>query len=426
MGSFVRRLARRTEKAITSPQLVCAVGRPLYLLAGRRSHHEISLQNARAILVTCPDGIGNVVLATPFLRELRRNAPRAWITLGVSPELLNLVELCPYVNEVEVFDWRARGRAATLERRWRALRFAAARLWKRRFDLAVMPRWDADYYDATYFLYFSGAARRVSYSEGVVPRKQQGNAGFDRMLTDAVADTPAVHEVDQYLAVLRFLGGDTNDDRLELWLHQDDRAWARQLFAQHGLGREKMVMALGPGASLPKKCWPVERFVELGHALIQEYDARFVVVGGPQDSSLGARLENELGLNRVLNAAGNATLRQTASLLEGCSLMVSNDTGPLHLAAAAGRPVVQIAWHARGSPPTDPDSPARFYPWRVPHVVVQPERAAGACRDSCEAGEPHCILGIQPDQVLEAVHKLVRAGGKVQSEILRSAPLRSE
>jgi ADP-heptose:LPS heptosyltransferase len=212
-----------------------------------------------------------------------------------------------------------------------------------------------------------------------------------------------------------------------LWLDAKDRSLARQLLAQHGMARDDGAMALAPGASAPRKCWPVERFVELGRVLVREYDTRFVAVGGPQDWHLGLRLETELGSSRVLNLAGRATLRQTAAVLERCCLTVSNDSGPMHLAAAVGSPVVEIAWHPCGGSPADPDSPARFHPWGVPHVVVQPEHATDGCRDRCESGEPHCILEIQPDRVLEAVRKLVPAGGKVQSEILRAVyPERAE
>jgi heptosyltransferase-2 len=413
MESFARTLASRVLNAMTTPQFTRAVGSPLYFLAGTRPDKEASLKSARAILVVCPDEIGNVVLATPFLRELRRNAPGGWITLAVKPEVLNLVELCPYVNEIVTFDWRVSGRAGTLKRHARALHLAATRLWRRRFDLAILPRWDADHYHSTYLIYFSGASRRVSYSEHVLQRKQQINAGFDGMLTDALPDTSAIHEVEQYLEVLRFLGAEANDERLELWLDPEDRLLARQLLAQHGIAREDGVIALAPGASAPRKCWPVERFVELGRILARECDARFVTVGGPQDWHLGLRLETELGSRRVLNLAGRTTLRQTAAVLERCCLTVSNDSGPMHLAAAVGRPVVEIAWHPCGGSPAEPDSPARFHPWGVPHVVVQPERATDGCRDSCVSSEPHCILGVETSTVWAAARGLLAAGARV-------------
>src|SRR5271157_5620018 len=150
MESFAGTFASRALNAMTTPQLARAVGSPLYFLAGRRAHKGISLKSARAILVVRLGEIGDTVLTTPFLRELRRNAPGGWITLVVKPEAFNLVELCPYVNEVVTFDWPVSGQAGTLKGHARALALAATRLWKRRFDLALLPRWDVDYYHATY------------------------------------------------------------------------------------------------------------------------------------------------------------------------------------------------------------------------------------------------------------------------------------
>src|SRR5208337_5093831 len=104
------------------------------------------------------------------------------------------------------------------------------------------------------------------------------------------------------------------------------------------------------------------------------------------------------------------TLRETAAVLERCQLAVTADSGPMHLAAAAGSAVVEISCHPRAGDAEHYNSPVRLHPWGVPYAVVQPEHAADGCRDSCESTEPHCILEIQPDQVLEAVRRLVRAG----------------
>jgi heptosyltransferase-2 len=421
--SFARSIARRLLGAMTTAEAACAVGRPLYLLAGRRAGKEISLKNARAILVVRLDQIGDVVMTTPFLRELRRNAPGGWITLVVKPEVFNLVELCPYVNEIVTFDWRVSGRARRLKLHSRAVYLAATRLWRRRFALAVIPRWAADHYHATFLAYFSGAPRRVAYSEGVCAAKRQINAGFDRMLTDALRDASVKHQVEHNLDVIRFLGGDAIDDGLELWLDPKDRTRARQLLAQHGIAPNDSVIALAPGGGVPSKCWPVERFVELARLLIREYDARFVVVGGPQDNRLGLCVETELGSSRALNLAGRTTLRQTAAVLERCCLTVTNDSGPMHLAAAVGSAVVEIAWHASGTSSEDPDSPARFRPWGVPHAVVQPEHARTPCQDACACDEPHCILEVQAEEVMGAVRRLlsVQPAGRIPAAALHNA-----
>ena len=421
-----RVLADLLLNAAATPRVASVVGSPLYFLAGRRADMEISLKSARAILVVRLGEIGDTVLTTPFLRELRRNAPGGWITLVVKPEALNLVEHCPYVNEVVTFDCRVSGRASTLKRHARALALAATRLWRRRFDLALLPRWDVDYYHATYLTYFSGASRRVGYSEHVFQRKQQLNAGLDRLLTDVIDDPGAKHEVERNLDVLRFLGASVADDRLEIWLDEEDRAFARRVCAGEGIGPHDHVIALAPGAGALKRCWPIERFVELGRVLVREYDARLAVVGGPEDRHLGGQLESGLGA-AVVNLAGRTTLRETAAVLERCQLAVATDSAPMHLAAAAGSAVVEISCHPRAGDIEHYNSPVRLHPWGVPHVVVQPEHATDPCRDSCESSEPHCILEIEADQVLEAVRRLVRTGGKVQGEMLSAVyPERGE
>jgi heptosyltransferase-2 len=371
-------------------------------LTGRQADKNITLRNSKAILVVRLDAIGDAILNTPFLRELRRSAPQAWITLVARPQVFNLLEKCPHVNEVIAFDLRGAG----LGRHARAFRLAAIRLWRRRFDMAIIPRWGADHYRATYLAYFSGAPRRVGYSESVRDTKQRINAGFDRMLTDVLTDRSPKHQVEYNLDVLRFLGGEVADARLEVWLDEEDRSFADKLFSTRGIGQNDLVVAIVPGARLPRKQWPVERFIEVGRLLLREYGPKLVIVGGPGERQLGERFEAELG-ESVISVAGDTTLRQAAAVLERCRLTVSNDTGAMHLAAAAGNSVVEISWHATEGEPGQPESPGCFRPWGVPHVVVQPEHARPPCRDGCKLKEPHCILGVSVERVFDAVRFLL-------------------
>jgi len=410
--SLARDIARRFLEAITTREAACAVGRPLYFLAGRRGGKQIALKRAHAILVVRVDEIGDVVLTAPFLRELRRNAPAAWITLVVRPHVVNLVELCPYVNEVLTFEWTARGRAQRLKVPARALYLAVTRLWTRRFDFAIIPRWDVDYDHATHLIYVSGARRRVTYSETVSDRKRRLNAGLDRMLTDAIAADGGTHEVELNLDVIRYLGGEVSDDRLEVWLDQKDRSFAARVLAEHSVTPGRPLVAFVPGSRLRRKQWPIERFSELGRLLLDEYQPYVVVVGGPNDRPLGGRLEAELG-DRVINLAGRTTLRQVAAVLDRCCLTVSNDSGPMHLAAAVGSAVVEIAWYACDNSPRGSDSPARFHPWGVPHEVVHPENLSAPCHDYCESHEAHCILGVETGKVWAAVRSLLDAETRI-------------
>ncbi len=369
---------------------------------------ENSLKSARAILVVRMDEIGDLVMTGPFLRELRRNAPQAFITLVVKPQFLNLVELCPYVDEVLTFEWQATGRAQKFKRTARSLLLAATGFWKRRFDLAIIPRWGPDLYHAVRLAYYSGARRRVGYSEEVIDRKGKSNLGYDRLLTDSMTDGSVKHQVEHNLDVIRYLGGEVVCDRLEAWLDERDWSYAARVFAEHSIAPADSVVAFAPGAGYKTKQWPIERFSELGRLFLGEDHPYLVVVGGSDAISLGERLQTELGPH-IINLAGRATLRQTAAVLERCRLTVSNDSGPMHLAAAAGCAVIEISWHFRDSSPGHPDSPARFHPWGVRHVVVQPQHAMVPCRDSCESFEAHCILGVETGQVWDAARGLAIA-----------------
>jgi len=404
----VKSVASALLAAMATPGAAVALGRPLYALAGRRPDRNVPLRSLAAVLVVRPDEIGDVILTTPFLRELRRNAPHAWITLVVKPQTADIVEQCPYVNEVLTFDWSVRGRAATLKRHLRALCLAGGRLWGRRFDIAILPRRDADYYHGTYLTYFSGACRRVGYSEKVSVRKQAMNPGYDRMLTDILPPSAVKHEVEYNVDVIRYLGGKVADTRLEVWLQDEDRAFAAALLDAQGIPPGMGFVALAPGARWGKKQWPILRFVEVAQRLRGEHNARIVVVGGPEDRPLGEQLEAELGAG-VANAAGRTTLRQAVALLERCRLMIANDSGPMHLAAAVGCPVVEISWHTQEGDADSTESPARFGPWGVPHAIVHPERSLAPCRGVCESDKPHCILGVQADQVVEAARSFLEA-----------------
>jgi heptosyltransferase-2 len=394
---------RSTLHWLATPQAAHVIGEPLFWLLGmRRKGREIDLSQVKRLLVVRLDEIGDVVLTTPFLGELRRNLPDAWITLVVKPQAYNLVELCPYVNEVLTYDWRVNGRFTNLRRHWRALRLAWRHLWRRRFDLAILPRWDTDGYHGTFVLYFSGASWRVGYSETVNDHKRRANKGFNRLLTHPLQDSNLKHEVEHNLDVIRFLGGQVQDDRLELWLGKKDKGIAEQFLKDHQVEPDELLVGLAPGAGAPKRMWPIKRFAELGSWLRNAYGARLLIVGGPGEEPLGEELERALGAS-VVNAVGRTTLRQAAALLQHCQLFVGNDAGPMHMAAAVGVPVVELSCHPELGSPYSASSPLRFGPWGVSHTVVQPQTSRPPCVDECIADHPHCILGITVDQVKEAV-----------------------
>ncbi len=213
---------------------------------------------------------------------------------------------------------------------------------------------------------------------------------------------PLEHEVEHNLDVIRFLGGTVQEDLLELWVAEEDEAFAEQVLTLHGIHRDEFLIVFGPGAGGLKRMWPLANFAELGAWLKTQYGARIGIVGGKGEEPLGEELRRHLG-NTAINVVNQATLRQTAALLKRCHLYIGNDAGPMHLGAAAGVPVIEICCHPLGGSPSHPNSPARFGPWGVPHRVLRPEKALDPCSEACSQRRAHCILDITVEQVKEAI-----------------------
>jgi ADP-heptose:LPS heptosyltransferase len=147
--------------------------------------------------------------------------------------------------------------------------------------------------------------------------------------------------------------------------------------------------------------------VELGRLLEREFGARIVIVGGSEDREIALRLQDAIA--GTTNFAGELTLRQSGALLEQMQLVIANDTGPMHLAAAAGACVVEISCHPGSGDPNHANSPVRFRPWAEETVVVQPAQPMEPCGCGCEQYEAHCILGVSTEAVAEAAVSLLKS-----------------
>ncbi|MCX5909036.1 MAG: glycosyltransferase family 9 protein, partial [Deltaproteobacteria bacterium] len=255
---------------------------------------------------------------------------------------------------------------------------------------------------ASFLAYFSGAPWRVGYSEQVNLSKQSANPGWDCLYTHLLHETSVKHEVEVNLDIIRFLGGKVQKDRLEMWFNPEDETFADQLLASHRYPSGAPLIAFGLGAGDSKRIWPLSKFIQLGAWLNKAYGAYILALGGKSDESLGWQLYKYLP-DAVANLSGRTTLRQAGALLKRCTLFVGNDSGPMHLAAAAGVPVVEISCHPIHGLTNHPNSPQRFGPWGVPHTVLQPRTSPKSCAQACVAEKPHCILNVPVGAVQDAI-----------------------
>lgn len=401
-----RKLARSFEWSFTHRPLRF-FGNAWFRLKSRVDNREqINLKQVERVLVVRPDEIGDVILTTPFLRELRRNLPDARITLLVRPANRNLVEPCPYVNEVLTFEPPTSRYWRSFQATSRVLRLAREHLWKSDYDLAIAPRWDVDSYYGSMVTFLSGARRRLGYSEQVTEEKSRLNAGSDRLFTHVIHGGALKHEVEKNLDLIASMGGKVEEDRLELWFEEADELRADKILEAHGVHDDEMLIAVAPGAGHPKRMWPISNFIELGTWFKENCRGFLVVVGSKEEEHLGNELKSRLG-NTVINAVGQTSLREMGALLTRCQLFVGNDAGPMHLAASAGLPVIELSCHPFGGSTAHVNSPSRFGPWRVPQIILRPDKALDPCSDACISHLAHCIQGVSVERVKEAMTTLL-------------------
>ena len=390
-----------------------AAGQPVL---GLPALQEGTLQRASKIVVVRLDRLGDAVLFSSFLRELRMKTPKAEIHLVCSPGSLPFYRHCPYVDRIHVFEHEQPVYLAlaihTASRHWElykaAKAFALEHLAPLHADVLLSPRFEVDSYGATFLAGFSRAKLSISYSEQTTDIRQLVNRGHDKLWSVIIPSAGVAHEVLRNAAFLNQIGVNTGPPTLECWPTAQERNGIDAFLAQHGLRERSVVVA--PGASEPRKQWPAERFAAVARAL-ENAGWDVVLIGGASDAEVCSSIVSEVQSPRVKNVCGKLEFGSLFCLLERCSGFVGNDSGPAHLAAAAGIPVVVVSCHPRSGKSDYHQSPERFGPWGVPHRVLQPQNALPACVDHCSALAAHCIRQISADEVSQAILDLLTAGG---------------
>lgn len=383
----------------------------LWLAGWPRQNTVVPAQEPPRILVTCLAGIGDFVLLTPFLRELRRNYRHSDITLVVSPNSAPIAIGCPHVDRVLTLE---RGPSDPILSRPRNLgpfvdylRYVASfanRELVGRIDLAIQPKWDADPEFATLLAVLSQAAQRVGYEERASMTKRWCNFGQDRLFTDLLPASGVKHETERGLDVIRYLGGTVEQSEPDLWTTAEDERNAAAFLAQQGVHEGTSLVAFGIGASQGRRHWP--HYAELIESLHALPGFTPLLLAGPSDGPLVKRI---MAARPTALVANDLPLTTVIRLLSRCAVFVGNDSGPMHLAAAARCPIVEISCHPLGADPAHGNSPERFGPVTDRKAILRPRPASVRCSHGCVAEVAHCIANIAVDEVANAVLQQLRS-----------------
>ena len=333
------------------------------------------------ILIVKLSAIGDVVMTLPFLAALRRRYPDANVTWLVEEASAGVLDDHPQIDRVLVSRRKAWMRDLK-KGRWGRARREAARFLRelrdREYDLVIDLQ---GLFKSGILAYLSGGKRRV---------------GFDRtrelsylFVNERLARyDPDRHALERYLDAAVYLGADPEWEVVwELPAGEALLRRAREL-TEPLPGR---LVVINPGAKWDSKLWPTSSWRELGRLLSERADVSLILTGSPDEAQVNREIGQ--GLDDVLDLTGKTGLSLLAEIFRLAELVVCPDTGPMHLAAAVGSPVVALF---------GPTAPWRTGPYGPGHTVLRTGAPCAPCfRKKCP--DPHCMTGLSPETVFEAV-----------------------
>lgn len=350
----------------------------------------------KRILVIRLDLIGDLVLSLSVVHTLKRAYPEAEIDLLAVPSSSKVALSDPNITQVIAYDpnvWR-RPRALVQPKNWRDAIAVVRRLRSRHYDIAVSVFGDW----AAVLAVLSGATRRVGF----------GRESYPGFMTDNVpgqhwAKHDHQHEVDYCLALAKAAGATvTKDDRVpQLYVDEKARKEVEQLLLDEGIspGTPLIVCHVSSNNGQSKR-WPIPYWATLIDRLVRENVAQVVFSGAPDDLPLIESVTRRMHEHAV-NLAGKTSLTQLAALMERADLLVTGDSGPMHIATAVGTPLIAI--HG----PTDPAESGPVSPYATilrSDIWCSPCYRAKNTAD-CRFFTTQCMKNIPPNQVFDVVQK---------------------
>ena len=339
------------------------------------------------VLVVRLDRIGDVILSLPALAAIRDRFPNAVISMMLRPYTQEVMEGHPLVDEVIPYLYEKKGRHRSLVGNIRFIR----EIVKRRFDIA-------------FILHPSVRSHLVPFLAGIPYRiGLDSHLGF--LLTKKIPDRRSEglkHESDYALEIVQAFGVPNpavKSASIPIFCEHERKV--ETLLRKIGPDGDQGIIALHAGASCPSKRWPREKFLALAKKIIKETPYRVAVVGDRGETELGVYLKEETG-GSVWDLTGSLNLKELAALLKRCEVLLTNDSGPVHVAAAVGTRTLCIFGRNRSGL-----SPRRWRALGQGHEVIQKDVGCVVCLAHRCTIDFECLKMIEAEEVFAHLEKML-------------------
>jgi len=344
------------------------------------------------ILIVKLSAIGDVIHTLPALNAIRKHYPHASITWLVEEDAALLVQEHKALDRVLVSKrkrWLKALRSSSFLNTINEIYGFIKALRDTRYDMIL------DFQallKSGILIAIARGRRKIGFGKGL--EHMEHSYIFLNERIPAVG--MEIHALSRGMMLLHAVGIPTNEVEYKLPVSDHDRKEIDELMELHGINGVKSLIAINPVAKWETKLWPNKKFAELADMLIDQYDMKIVFTGGIKDYSIIQSITSSMK-GRAINFAAKTTLTELAALYEKAALVISTDTGPMHLAAAMGTPVVALF---------GPTAPWRTGPYGPGHHVIKAELECSPCfKRRCETTD--CMYQISVMQVFDWVKKML-------------------
>jgi len=355
-------------------------------------------KDIQSILIIKLSSIGDVVHALPIVRALRDRYPQAHIAWIVKRGCRDVIAGNPWIDEVIIYERERWGTLRNLFSTVKEVFLFAREIRSRKFDVVVDLQ--GLFYTGV-ITYFSGARLRVGFRNA----REFAHLFYNRKVS---VPTMNMHAINRYFLLAEALDAHGRIPDFMIAISEDDRKYVQDFLTRSGLKDDDTpLIAINPSARWITKQWQMEKFAELSDTLARHMNATIVLIGSSADKEMVERLIERMRTTPI-NATGRTSLKQLVELLRRMDLVISNDTGPMHIACAVGTPVLGLFG------PTDP---RRTGPFGFGHAIIRKDIFCSPCfKKKCSDLICMDLLTIQ--DVLCAVQMNLENGsfGKVNAE----------
>ena len=346
--------------------------------------------NIKNVLVVAPNWLGDAVLALPAIAGLRELLPSSHITVLGLPHICELFKESPYADDRKIYS--------------STLLTTVSDIRKERFDLAIL---FPNSFRTALIVHLARIPLRCGYN-------RDGRGVMLNLPVRVTEETRNLDQVEYYRNIVSSIEVSQGNDRKSrresdlsseqnrnewLYLSKDELQYANETLHNFNIFPGSMIIGINPGAAYGSaKRWYPERFAKVSSALVNKYKANIIIFGSQQESGIASEIENLSGVP-VINMAGKTTIRGLMSLIKQCSVFITNDSGPMHIAAALATPVVAIF----GS--TDP---GKTGPMGDGNVVIRKNADCSPCFMRKCPTDLKCMDLITVDDVIAGVDKILR------------------